>query len=124
MSAGLENNITTPVYIEHSEFTDTAIPSTPFDPRLGGYDIGDPRPYVYPRPKPDFQGQLVAWYEKIGFDRYAYLLVGHDANDGQGLRWIEVASSGQGTIIYIDPRTTQIADPFYLSNCDPPWLCE
>lgn len=124
MSAGLENTAITPVYLEHKNFKDTAIPSTPFDPRLGGYDVGIVRPYVYPKPVPDFQGQLIAWYEKIGSTRYCYLLIGHDANDGQGLRWIEAGSSGQGNIDYIDPRTTEIVDPYYLLNCNPPWVCE
>ena len=124
MSAGLENNVVAPVFADHSKLIDTAIPSTPFDPRVGGYNLATPRALVAPKAAPDFQGQLVAWYEKTGTNRYGYLLVGHDAGDGQGLRWIEVASNEVGSVSYTDTRTGVDFDEWYLSNCNPPWLCE
>ena len=124
MSAGLENNSVTPVFMSHGRLTDTNIPCTPFDPRLGGYDTSSPRRLIAAKPAPDFQGQLVAWYARVGSNRYAYLLVGHDANDGQGLRWIEIASNSVGNIDYVDTRTNQRFDNWYLSNCNPPWVCE
>lgn len=124
MSAGLENNSIAPVFRSHGELLDTTIACTPFDPRTGGYDVGNPGPYVAPKPFPDFQGQLVAWYEKVGAVRNAYLLVGHDASDGQGLRWIQVTTAESTGFQYIDNRTTLPIDPYYLSNCDPPWVCE
>jgi hypothetical protein len=124
MSKGLETGIINPVFIDHGKDFNTCIPVTPFDPRLGGYDIGDPRPYVYPKEIPDFQGQIVAYYIKQGSYRYAHMLIGHDAGDGQGLRWIEIDAGQQGILRYNDPRTTQAVDPFFEFNCDPPWICE
>jgi hypothetical protein len=124
MSKGLETGIISPIYIEHGRDFDTCIPVTPFDPRLGGYSAGDPGIYVYPKEKPDFQGQIVAYYIKNGYYRYAHVLIGHDANDGQGLRWIEVDAGEQGIIRYRDPKTTQALNPFYELNCNPPWVCE
>lgn len=124
MSAGLENTVIAPVFSDHSKLTDTAIPVTPYDPRVGGYNLQTPRVYVPAKTVPDFQGQLVAWYVKVGTARYAYLLVGHDADDGQGLRWIEVASNTVGNVDYRDSRTGLRYDEWYLSNCNPPWLCE
>lgn len=124
MSAGLENTTVAPVFMSHGRLTDTNIPCTPYDPRLGGYDTSNPRILQPPTPVPSFQGQLVAWYVKVGVNRYAYLLVGHDANDGQGLRWIEVASNKVGNVNYRDTRTGLSYDEWYLSNCNPPWVCE
>lgn len=127
MSAGLESHVIGPVFLDHGKQTDTVIRVTPFDPRIGGYDVsegGDPRPYIEPRPEPTFQGELVAWYEKVGSNRYAYFLVGHDAADGLGLRWIEVTGVQPNLNYYTDGRTDAPLDQWYESNCDPPWLCE
>lgn len=124
MSAGLENNTIAPVFSDHGDLVDTAIPSTPYDPRIGGYDLSTPRQLIAGKAVPDFQGQLVAWYEKVGSTRNAYLLVGHDAQDGLGLRWINVSTNEIGNVRYIDSRTTLEFDQYYLSNCNPPWVCE
>lgn len=106
----------------HSEQLDTVVKIYYQDPRIDGrYYVGDKIVAGPPKPVPDFEGQLVAFLTYTT-EWKAHLLCGH--NHGTGLQWSKVvSSSASSSQTLIDSRTGLPYDPYWQSNCDPPWLC-
>jgi len=125
MASNYDDTVILPTYTKHELLLDTCVPVTQFDPRLGGYIREEDGSYTPVDPRdPSFEGELVAYILEGTKIRELSMLVGHDADDSQGLRWITVQSNTLRSGVKLDTRTGGVFDPYWPENCNPPWLCE
>lgn len=112
-----------PSVISHDKAIDTAIAIYWNDPRTNGsFWLGGELVPAGPKQVPDFEGQLISFltYQENAYQ--VFLLCGHDA--GSGLQWYEVRTNGNAPNTSIDARTGTAWDPYWRTNCNPPWICD
>jgi subtilisin-like proprotein convertase family protein len=112
-----------PTVVSHDKAIDTAIAIYWNDPRTNGsYWLEGELVSASPKTVPDFEGQLISYLTYQNNAYHVSLLCGHNA--GTGLQWYEVRTNGTAPNTSVDTRTGGAWDPYWATNCNPPWICD